>query len=205
MLRFSAAPARISQMEIPKWNERYISGDRAKEDLEPPPNPLLAETASKLPAGKALDLACGTGRNAVWLAERGWQVTAVDGSSAAIDLLRQRAAKSGVSVHTQVADLETDEFRIEPGSWSLIAMCFYLQTALFEPAKRGVKSGGLVLAIVHIAAPDEEPTEHRLPPGGLKSHFRDFEILHYREGAPNDPAHKRLCAEIVARRPHLAT
>ena len=188
-------------MEISKWNERYISGDRANEDLEPSPNSLLALTASNLPAGKALDLACGTGRNAVWLAEHGWQVTAVDGATAAIELLHQRAAKRGVSVHTQLADLEKNEFRIEPGSWDLIAMCFYLQTSLFDPAKLGVKPGGIVLAIVHITASDEELTEHRLRPGELKTYFRDFEVLHYREGAPNDPAHKRLCAEIVARRP----
>ena len=80
-------------------------------------------------------------------------------------------------------------------------MCFYLQVSLFEPSKRGLKLGGIVLVIVHITAPGEEPTEHRLCPGELKNHFRDFEILHYREGAPNDPAHKRLRAELVARRP----
>jgi tellurite methyltransferase len=190
-------------MEISGWNERYRTGDRAKEDLEQSPNPLLAEIAAKLLPGKALDLACGTGRNAVWLAEHGWRVTAVDGAEAAIGLLQQRAAQRGVTVETQVADLEKGEFRIDPDAWDLILMCFYLQTSLFEPAKRGVKPSGIVLAIVHIAAPGEEPTEHRVRPAELKTYFEDFEILHYREGAPNDPAHKRLSAEIVARRPVL--
>lgn len=188
-------------MEISSWNHRYRTGDRAAEDLEPSPNPLLGETAANLPPGKALDLACGTGRNAVWLAERGWQVTAVDGASAAIDLLHQRAAARAVSVETHVADLEKNEFCIEPAAWNFIAMCFYLQVSLFESSKWGLKPGGIVLVIVHITAPGEEPTEHRLRPGELKNYFRDFEILHYREGAPNDPAHKRLCSELVARRP----
>ena len=189
-------------MEIAQWNERYRTGDRATEDLEPSPNSLLAETVAKLRPGKALDLACGTGRNAVWLAAHGWKVTAVDGAAAAIDLLHKRAAERRVSVEAHVANLEKNEYRIDPGEWDLICMCFYLQVSLFEPAKRGMKPGGIVLVIVHITAPGEEPTNHRLRPGELNTYFQDFEILHYREGAPNDPAHKRLCAEIVARRPH---
>jgi tellurite methyltransferase len=188
-------------MEIRQWDERYRSGDRVKEHLESAPNPLLAETAVGLRPGKALDLACGTGRNAIWLAERGWQVTAVDGSPAAIELLHERAAACGVTIQTHVADLEKNEYRLVPASWDLIAICFYLQVSLIESAKHGVKPGGIVLVIVHISAPGEDPTEHQLPPGGLKNHFGDWEILHYREGKPNDPAHKRPSAEIVARRP----
>ncbi len=189
-------------MEIRQWDERYRSGDRAREDLEPSPNPLLAATAAKLAAGKALDLACGTGRNAIWLAERGWQVTAVDGSQAAIELLGKRADVHGVSLQTRVADLGKSEFQIEPNWWDLIAMCFYVQTSLFKPMKHGVKPGGVVLVIVHIAARGEEPTEHQLHPEELRKYFLGWEILHYFEGPPNDPAHKRLSAEIVARCPH---
>jgi SAM-dependent methyltransferase len=188
-------------MEIPGWNERYRTGDRSQEDLAPAPNPLLADTAEKLSPGTALDLACGAGRNSIWLAERGWRVTAVDGAETALDLLHKRAAQHGITIETHIADLEKDEFRIAPDSWDLIVMCFYLQKSLFEPCKRGVKAGGIVFAIVHISEPGEEPTAHRLRPGELKTCFEDFEILHYREGPPDDPAHKRLCAEIVARRP----
>jgi SAM-dependent methyltransferase len=188
-------------MEIREWDERYRSGDRSKEDLETAPNPLLAETASKLTPGKALDLACGTGRNAIWLAKHGWQVTAVDGASSAIEILRTRAADRRVTVETHVGDLEKDDYRIEPVSRDLIAMCFYLQNSLFEPVKQGVRPGGVVLVIVHIAAPGEAPTEHQLRPGELATHFRGWEILYSYEGTPNDPAHKRLVAEIVARRP----
>lgn len=185
-------------MEIRQWDERYRSGDRASEDLQSSPNPLLAETAAHLKPGKALDLACGTGRNAVWLAEHGWDVTAVDGSPAAIELLLRRAAERGVRVETHVADLQ--KFPIVPASWDFIAICFYLQRSLIELAKRGVKPGGVLLVIVHIAAPGEQPTEHQLLPGELKSYFKGWQILHYSEGKPNDTAHKRLSAEIVARR-----
>ena len=187
-------------MEIRQWDDRYRSGDRASEDLQSSPNPLLAETAAHLKPGKALDLACGTGRNAVWLAEHGWDVTAVDGSPAAIELLQRRAAEHGVRVETQVADLEKSEFPIATSSWDFIAICFYLQRSLIEQAKSGVKPGGVLLVMVHIAAPGEEPTEHQLLPGELKSYFEGWQILHYYEGKPNDSAHKRLSAEIVVRR-----
>src|SRR6202158_2838164 len=107
-------------MEISGWDERYRSGVRAAEDLDAVPTPLLVETAKKLAPGKALDLACGSGRNALWLAEQGWSVTAVDGSPVAIEVLRSRASKRGVMVSTRVADLEKSEYQIEPSSWALV-------------------------------------------------------------------------------------
>jgi tellurite methyltransferase len=188
-------------MDILAWEERYRSGDRAKEDLEAPATPLLIETARHLKPGRALDLACGAGRNALWLAEHGWSVTAVDGSATAIEILRRRAAERGLTVDARVADLEKGEYIIEPSQWDLIAICYYLQRDLFEPAKHGVKPGGLLLAIVHITEPGEAPTAHRLRPGELRGYFSGWEILHDCEGSPNDPAHRRASAEIVARRP----
>ncbi len=189
-------------MEIREWNERYRVGDRAK-DSEAAPNPLLVETCANLPPGKALDLACGAGRNSIWLAQRSWEVTAVDGASSAIEMLRRRAAELGIPVNARVADLESSGFEIGESCWDLIAMCFYLQTSLFEPSKRGVRPGGLVVAIVHIVEPGEEPAAHRLRPGELKGYFEGWEILHYYEGASRDAEHKRPVAEIVARRPAM--
>src|SRR5205823_10853470 len=159
-------------------------------DLDSVPTPLLVESVSQLTPGKALDLACGTGRNAVWLAEHDWSVTAVDGSPAAIDILRRRVP----TFDARVADLERGEYRIEPANWDLILMCYYLQRDLITPAKLGVKPGGLLLSMVHIAKPGEQPTYKRAAPGELKTYFSDWEILHDREEYP--------VAEIVARRPH---
>ena len=183
-------------MDIHGWDDRYRT-----EDLEAAPNPLLIETAQRLPIGKALDLACGSGRNALWLAEKGWSVTAVDGAPTAIEILRRRASDRGLQVDARVADIETGEYRIEPSTWDLIAISYYLQRDLFEPAKRGVAPRGVILAIVHIAEPGEEPTYKRIKSGELESYFEGWEILHRYEGKPNDTAHQRSVAEIVARRP----
>jgi tellurite methyltransferase len=150
-----------------------------------PPSPLLVETAGKLKPGRALDLACGSGRNAIWLAEHGWQVTAVDRSPIAIP-----------AVDTRVADLEKHEFQIDEASWDLIVVCLYLQRDLFEPIKRGLKPGGVALVIVLLMEPGHERSLFRAHPGELAKYFDDWEILHYYEGKSSD--HHRAVAEIVA-------
>jgi tellurite methyltransferase len=180
-------------MDLRGWDERYRTnpGDQCV-------TPLLAGGVSNLVPGRALDLACGSGRNTLWLAARGWKVTAVDGSSTAIEILKAR----NPAIDARVADLEKHEYAIEPDSWDLIAICYYLQRDLFEPAKRGVVPGGIVIAIAHIPEPaDPQMTRFLLAPGEIASYFQDFQILHQYEGPSLDPAHKRWIAEIVARRP----
>jgi len=188
-------------MEINRWNERYRSRERAAEDLNAAPTPLLVSTASNLAPGKALDLACGTGRNSLWLAEHGWEVTAVDAASTAIEILQTRAMEHGLKIDIMCADLEKGEFEIKPCHWGLIAICYYLQRNLFEPAKRGVVPGGLLISIVHITEPGEEESAYRLRPGQLENYFPGWEILHCHEGKANDAAHHRAVAEIVVRKP----
>jgi|KBSMisStandDraft_5_1062788.scaffolds.fasta_scaffold248965_2 tellurite methyltransferase len=155
-----------------------------------PPSPLLVETTRQLKPGRALDLACGTGRNAIWLAERGWQVTAVDRSPVSIP---------GVDART--ADLEKHEFTIAQAGWDLIVVCLYLQRDLFEPVKRGLKPGGVALVIVLLMEPGREQSRFSLRPGELAKYFDGWEILHSYEGKPNGAEDKRAVAEIVARRP----
>lgn len=188
-------------MDILSWDTRYRSRERPAEDFDAAPTPLLVKTAGQLPAGRALDLACGTGRNALWLAAHGWQVTAVDGSPAAIEALRETARARRLKMETRIANLEANQFKIEERAWDLIVICYYLQRRLFEPAKRGLMPGGILLAIVHIIAPSEEPTATRARPGELATYFRDWQIQHSFEGNPVDSAHKHPVAEIVARRP----
>ena len=183
-------------MDIRGWDQRY----RIEPDPKSAPTPLLIETATGLKPGKALDLACGTGRNALWLAQQGWSVTAVDGSPTAIEILCRSAAEQYLALTALVADLETGKYNIEPASWDLISVCYYLQRDLLKPAKRGVVPGGVLLVIVHITEPGEEPTQFRLRPGELAAYFHGWEILHSYEGTPRDAAHARAVAEIVARK-----
>lgn len=188
-------------MDIAGWNKRYETRERPAEDFTAAPTQVLISTAEKLNPGTALDLACGAGRNALWLAGHGWRVTAVDGAERAIETLRERAAAAALNIDARTADLTRGEFEIGTSTWDLIAICYYLQRDLFELAKRGLVEGGVLVSIVHITEPGEEPTGHRLKPGELVRYFAGWEILHSYEGTPYDSAHRRSVAEIVARRP----
>ena len=74
------------------WDQRY----REREHEIDEPNPLLTNFAEQIAPGSVLDLACGTGRHTIWLAEHRWTVTAVDSSRVALDILQQRALEKGV-------------------------------------------------------------------------------------------------------------
>src|SRR5215472_376368 len=190
-------------MEIRDWDKRYRLREHTS-DFEAGPTPLVVNTANALPPGRALDLACGAGRNAIWLAEHGWQVTAVDGAPRAIEILRDRGREHQLNIEAVVADLEKDEFEMEPACWNLVLKCYYLQRNLFEPAKQSVVPGGIFISIVHMNEPGEADGPFRLRPGQLEKYFAGWEVLHLREGRADDPAHKRAVAEIVARRPVMA-
>jgi tellurite methyltransferase len=187
-------------MEIKDWDKRYRLREHAS-DFEAGPTPLVIKTASALRPGRALDLACGAGRNALWLAEHDWRVTAVDGAPTAIEVLRHRAVERDLPIEAVAADLEKSEFEIEPSAWDLVLKCYYLQRNLFETARGGVAPGGILISIVHMNEPGEADGPFRLRPSQLERYFNGWEILHLREGKADDPAHRRAVAEIVARKP----
>ena len=185
-------------MSLEDWNQRYQAG----EQLFKSPAPLVEEFASSLAPGAALDLACGPGRNALFLAERGWRVTAVDGSPMAIDLLRQRAHDKNLQIDSRVADLERGEYEIPPGAFDLIVDTYYLQRDLIPAMQRGVRPGGTMIAIVHLADADQpRGTPTRAVPGELRACFAGWTILHDFEGLPRESCHQRAVAEIVGRKP----
>ncbi len=189
-------------MDIAGWDEKYRSGDRGKEDA---PTILLVEIAAKLTPRTVIDLACGAGRNALYLAEQGWTVTAVDGSKSAIELVQQRSAARGLNMDTKVADLTAPDFKIPSDTFDLILIAYYLQRDLFVKVKAAVRPGGLVVAIAHTPESGEQWSEKRAAPGELRGFFNDWEILWEYEGPSRDPAHRRPVAEIVARRAENAT
>jgi SAM-dependent methyltransferase len=180
------------------WNERYSLGEHIIKE----PLPLLVRVASELEPGRALDLACGAGRHAIFLAERGWRVTAVDASIVGIELAEAEASKRGVEVDWRVADLESGEFEIEKEAYDLVAVFYYLQRDLFPSIRAGVRAGGTVVAAIHTVdqSPDMRPQNPAflLRPGELRAEFNGWEILHYYEGAPTEDGHQRNTAEIVA-------
>jgi SAM-dependent methyltransferase len=143
-----------SAMQREDWNRRYA----AKEFIwKVEANRFLVAEAARLSPGRALDLAAGGGRNAVWLAEQGWTVRAVDFSDVAIEKAKQLAAARQVAdkIDFQVADLRGYEPEVH--RFDLVAL-MYLQIPraerdpIFLRAARAVAPGGTFLLVAHDSA-----------------------------------------------------
>lgn len=186
------------------WDERYRRGQHAA--LEP--NHLLVRVAENLKVGRALDIACGAGRHALFLARRGWLVTALDASRVGIEITLERARELDVEIDARVADLEGDDFEIEREAYDLITVFYYLQRDLWPQIRAGLSAGGTLIAAIHLA--DEDPANETgnpnflLQPNELRAEFGDWEIVHYHETQLTDEdagEHHRRTAELVARKP----
>jgi SAM-dependent methyltransferase len=131
------------------WNCRYQGDDLLWTDQ---PNRFLVAEVDALEPGRALDLACGEGRNAVWLAEQGWQVTGVDFSQAAIEKARLLAENRGVEADWVCVDLL--EYVPPPEAYEFVIV-FYLQLPvearrkIFPRAASAVAPGGTFLLVTH--------------------------------------------------------
>lgn len=194
------------------WDERYRRGEHATVE----PSKLLARAvesfASQVEGGnlqgrRALDLACGAGRHAVFLAALGMNVTAVDASRVGVELTQSRARERGLEVDARVANLERGDFKIEEGAYDLVCDFYYLQRDLFPRMRAALRAGGLLVAAIHMT--DESPhakpmnPDYLLRPGELRAAFGGLEILHYLETEGHDRdagEHTRRSAELIARR-----
>jgi SAM-dependent methyltransferase len=183
------------------WNERFARGEELHGYLASPP---LAKAVEGIAPGLALDLACGAGRHAIFLAERGWRVHALDGSQAGIDRMLAEARRRGVEagIEPRIADLEAPGFALE-GAYDLVCDFYFLHRPLFEQIRRVVKPGGLFAAAIHVRTSPDEKGRFLLQPGELRSLFADWEVLHSTEGEAAETGHHHGTAELIARRPTL--
>lgn len=127
------------------WDQRY-SAEEYIYGTEP--NDFLASVASKIPKGKVLCLAEGEGRNAVFLAEQGYEVVAVDASAVGLQKAQRLAQERGVSIKTITCDLA--DFDIEPESWDGVVSIFAhvpppLRLLLHKKVVDGLRPGGVLV------------------------------------------------------------
>ncbi|MCU7852753.1 MAG: methyltransferase domain-containing protein [Candidatus Thiodiazotropha sp. (ex Monitilora ramsayi)] len=169
------------------WDQRYSSESYAYGTEA---NDFLVSTANMLPSGKALCLAEGEGRNAVWLAQQGLDVTAVDASEVGLRKARNLAAKRGVSITTLQADLM--DFEIAKNHWdSIISIfCHLPPTIRREVHKRcvdGLRPGGIMLLEAYTPKQLEyntggpQVTDMMMNQQVLTDDFEDLELLYLSE------------------------
>jgi tellurite methyltransferase len=192
-------PGRRPGGDRARWDARYRESG-AGLLLGVRPAPLLGRVARLLPRrGRALDLACGEGQNAVWLAARGLAVTGLDVSPVAIARARALARRRGVRLAARVADLSRRGLR--RGWYDVVTCCHYLDRRLIPALAAALRPGGVV--VVEIATVRNlrlHPRPGRrfvLREGELASWFPRLETRYSREGLMD--GHEQ--AQLVARRP----
>ena len=185
-----------------RWDERYRK-NRFDPDQEA--SPLLKRYLRLFPRGRALDLAAGEGRNAVFLAEHGLEVEAVDISRVALNRARKLARSRGVKIRTIVADL--DRYPIPEQLFDLIIDFDFLQRRLIPRIKRGLKKGGMVVFETYLTGEKSLHSggpvnpQYLLNPNELLRLFRDFHILFYREGVFREGGSRKAIASLIAEKP----
>jgi SAM-dependent methyltransferase len=189
--------------ERQRWDEKYR--EAAGTATWTHPDELLIDAFSEyfrpaFPAGgTALDLAGGAGRNAIWLAKQGWDVTLIDISEIGVGQARQQAGPLASHMHFVVDDLT--RFQASQIQFDIVMAFFYLDRKIFPEIVKTVKPGGfliyktLTLQQLKLAGGPKDPA-HLLAPGELLQLANGLLVLHYRE-----EVERKATAQLVARRP----
>ena len=187
-----------------KWDRKYRENPALSQ--ERPPSRWLAEYAAEAVEGsRALDIACGTGRNTLWLAEHGWRVDAVDISPVALQILRDRLEELGLEDRVETHRADLDAFTPPHPFYDLIVKTNYLNRPLIADLQKYVRPGGLFVVETYLDHPANERRDANpdflLQAAELPLLFADWEILAYEE-YPNDTDEKyrMMKAGIVARK-----
>jgi SAM-dependent methyltransferase len=188
----------------PLMFDRIYASDRP--NFSQNPSTVLVEAIEGVKPGRALDVAMGQGRNALFLAQRGWTVTGFDISNEGLNVARSNAKKAGVPLTAQRSSIE--DFNYGEGQWDLIAL-IYVPNGAHEGAAmtrlaRALKPGGL-LVIESFASDRESPSRRPvdIDPAALKASLTGFDIMRFddREAVSEwDPQPTRLCRVIARKR-----
>lgn len=189
------APLESDAARRQRWEARYGLGGASVK----PASSLVHLSGWLPPPGRAVDLAGGAGRHALWLARRGFAVTVVDRAEAGLQLAARRAAARGLEVTTQVRDLEAEG--PPPGPWDLVLVHHYLDRPTLAGLAATLAPGGRALFVQPTARNlERHPRPSRrwlLDEGEAAGLFPGLEVLHLDESW----AFGRHEARVVAERP----
>ena len=176
----------MAKQDREKWNARYLkhSGDHS-------PSQIVLKYHLLAPKGHALDIACGNGRNAIFLSQQGFQVDAVDISDVALNRL------AGKERRINVICRDIDDWQIPQHKYRLILNIRFLDRRLFPMIKQGLQPGGVLIFESFI----DEKKDYCLKPNELLHEFGSFHILYYeeKENPPSDTFDQSVSMVAVKR------
>jgi SAM-dependent methyltransferase len=184
----------VSEADRDKWETRYRERTYVARSY---PSPFLERWIDRFPRGRALDVACGAGRNALRLAEAGFAVDAMDISTAALERAAAAGAQRRLHVNWLQADLDT--VVLEPGAYALITVIRYMNRALSPRIVPGLAPDGWLLFEHHFQTAEDVDgpgdTRFRLEPQELLRSFRSLRVVHYEELITEDRDGRRMALE----------
>lgn len=188
--------ALASPKDKARWDSKY-NADKFLFGRQP--IPFLKKNVDLLPKGKTLDLAMGEGRNGVFLATQGFEVTGLDISAKGLEKAHRLAKEHGVTISTHAVDLET--YELKEAAYDTIICTYYLQHSLFPKMKDALRSGGMVLVetytLGHLKYRPRFRKEYLIKANELLKIFEDFKILRYQDVDDGNAAY----ASIIAQKP----
>jgi 2-polyprenyl-3-methyl-5-hydroxy-6-metoxy-1,4-benzoquinol methylase len=169
-----------ASLEVELWNEVLTAADPG---FNTEPNAFLVRMVTDLEPGRALDVGMGQGRNAIWLAQRGWSVTGFDPADRAVALARDLADRAGVDITTVIA--RSDEFAWGSEQWDLVVLSYVSARPWIETILQALRPGGhVVLEAFHHDATENASIGRGVvyETNELLDLFSTFRILRYEDG-----------------------
>jgi tellurite methyltransferase len=191
---------RVTELDREKWNRRYRGGAYKERSH---PSAFLEAWIDSIPAGRAIDIACGAGRNTLYLAQRGFEVDAIDISGAALERARTAAAQMHLNVNWMEHDLD-ERLELER-SYQLILIVRYVNLPLVRQMAANLAPGGFLVCEQHLltAADVIGPTNpaFRVAPGDLLTAAEGLRVQHLEETLVTEPDGRTAAlARLVAQR-----
>lgn len=184
----------MTDEERAHWNERY-------REREPPnePSELLREIVDQLPEGRALDVATGGGRNALFLAEHEYAVEAIDVSEEGLRIARERAESRGVSERIEFIRGDIEEYDFPTGAYDVIVVSHYYSLNALPALERALAPGGVLVYEHRLSPPGDDSHRFRFRPNDLLRACLALRIVRYEE--PMAVSADETAVRLVARKP----
>ena len=186
---------------MPTWDERFRSGTYP---TDPNPSPVLRRFLDACPDGRALDVATGTGRNAVFLATEGYRVDAVDQSREGLRIARENARERGVEARTEWIQADLENYGFPPATYDLVTISFYRAIDRFSDIKASLNPGGVLFVQHHLRTDDPvdggpSGDRYRFAANELLRASLDLTVLYYAERTAVRDGERNAVVEVVAR------
>jgi 2-polyprenyl-3-methyl-5-hydroxy-6-metoxy-1,4-benzoquinol methylase len=190
-----------SRLEVERWNQ-ILTAEKPRFNTQP--NAFLVEMVKSRKPGTALDVGMGQGRNAIWLAQQGWNVTGFDPAEKAVALALQNAQKAGVKLTTEIKGME--DFNWAESRWDLIVMSYVGGRDVVDKLQKALQPGGIVV----VEGFHRDATRGRsiggavvFETGELPALFRQLRSVRYEEpiGTPDFGQEKSRVVRYCGERP----